>query len=274
MLTKEILMQHENKTTLVYDVPTRVFHWLFAVLFIATFLIAKTLDDESAAYPYHMMMGMTMAFAVVLRIVWGVVGTKYAKFTSFQLNPSQLLNYMKSLFTSGKRTLGHNPASSWAAIVMMSLALGSAVTGYLMIQSHANKEAFEDIHELFANGFLIVALAHIAGVVLHTLKHKDMIGLSMIHGQKQNVQGENGIQSPHAIVGLLFLVLVVGFLTMLNKNYDGNTKQLNIFGQQLQLGKTEDQERDEKRKNTLEKDEDKNQESKGENEESGDRDDD
>lgn len=238
-------MQDKNKTTLVYDLPTRLFHWSFAALFIGAFFIAKVFDDESAVYPYHMMLGMTMAFVLVLRILWGLFGSKYAKFSSFELNPTSLISYFKSIFSGGKRWLGHNPASSWAALIMMSLALGSAITGFLMSQSHANKETFEDVHELFANAFILVVIAHIAGIVLHTLRHKEMIGLSMLHGRKNTVQNEEGIKQSHPMVALVFLFLLIGFIFQLNKNYDANTKALNFFGKTIQLGEVEgDEEKD------------------------------
>lgn len=235
-------MQKNDRTTLVYDLPTRLFHWTFASLFLGAFFIAKVFDDDSAAYPYHMMLGMTMAFVVVLRIVWGIFGSRYAKFSSFALHPSRLISYMKSIFSGDERHLGHNPASSWAAIVMMLLALGSATTGFLMSQSHDNKETFEDVHELFANGFIVVVIAHVAGIILHTLRHKEMIGLSMLHGRKNKIGQEDGIKQSHPLVALVFLLLLGGFVFNLYHNYDVNTKSLNFFGKTMQLGEAEDKE--------------------------------
>lgn len=250
-------MNNSNKTTLVYDLPTRLFHWSFAALFVGAFFIAKVFDDESAVYPYHMMLGMTMAFVVVLRILWGFFGSKYAKFSSFELSPSNLISYMKNIFSGDKRWLGHNPASSWAAIVMMLLALGSATTGFLMSQGRDSKEMFEDVHELFANAFVLVVIAHIAGIVLHTLKHKEMIGLSMLHGRKNKVENAEGVNQSHPVVALVFLFLLVGFMFQLNRNYDVNTKTLNFFGKTIQLGEAEGDKEKNKDENSLGGDEDK-----------------
>lgn len=66
---------------------------------------------------------------------------------------------------------------------MIAMAAGLGLTGYLMT-SGPDKETFEDIHELLANGLFVVAVLHIAGIVLHTLRHKEVIGLSMIDGKK------------------------------------------------------------------------------------------
>ncbi len=230
-----------NKTSVqvqVYDWPVRFFHWIFAGLFVSAFFIAQTFDDDSVQYPYHMMLGFTLALVVLLRIVWGIIGTKYARFSSYELRPADLLQYMKDLLKKpGKIFIGHNPASSWAAIVMMIYALGLSASGYLMV--HGDKENFEEIHELFANLFLVSALAHVAGVVYHTIRHKDPIGLSMIHGKKNSAQPVEGIKQNHLIVGILFILLAGGFGIHLFKNFDPATQTLNVFGSSHVLGKIE-----------------------------------
>ncbi|MCB0351784.1 MAG: cytochrome b, partial [Bdellovibrionales bacterium] len=73
------------KKQLVYDLPLRIFHFLFATIFISTFLITKLVDDESIIFTYHMLAGFVLGFIVLLRIIWGAVGTKYSRFTSFAL---------------------------------------------------------------------------------------------------------------------------------------------------------------------------------------------
>ena len=167
----------------VYDLPTRLFHGIFAGLFAAAFLIVTIFDEHSAIFPYHMLLGVTLAFSVLLRIFWGFIGTRYARFSEFRFSIFELLKYFVDLFTAKtRRTPGHNPASSWAAVIMMSMALGLAVTGYLMTQTE--QESVKELHELLANGFLVLAGLHVAGIVLHTLRHRDEIGLSMLHGNK------------------------------------------------------------------------------------------
>jgi len=228
--------------TKVYDLPIRLFHWLFAGLFLGAFFIAQVIDDDSPTYTYHMLLGFLLAFVVGLRIVWGFVGSRYARFSSFSLRPSELFRYFKQL-VSGKtlRTLGHNPASSWAALIMMALALGLALTGYLMTGG-GNKETLEEVHELLANLFIVVVIAHVAGVIFHTLRHRDCIGLAMIHGKKRGMEGQRGIARSHAGVALLFLAMVGAFAFHLGKNYDANAQTLRLFGSTLQLGESEGQE--------------------------------
>ena len=227
---------------LVYDLPTRLFHWLFAGLFLTGFVIAKTVDDESAWFNYHSLAGLTLGFLVLLRVLWGFVGTKHAKFSGFALNPMELVAYFKEILSGGKRRwAGHNPASSWAGIVMMTLGLGLAITGYLMT-SGPDKETFEDVHELFANGFIVVVVLHVAGIVLHTIRHKEMIGLSMIDGKKSDISSDQTIASSRSAFGILLLGLVVAFGLNLFKNYDSQNQSLKFFGTTLQLGENEEKE--------------------------------
>ncbi len=221
---------------LVYDLPTRAFHWAFALLFCAAFAIAKTIDDDAGAFSWHMMAGLGAGFAVSLRVLWGFAGTRHARFGDFVLAPREVLGYFVGLFTGARRRwAGHNPASSWAAVMMMSLALGMGLTGWLMT-SGPGRESFEDIHELLANAFVIVVALHVAGIVLHTLRHGDGIARSMVDGRKAGVSDEAAIRSGCHAIGMVFAALVAGFLVFLWSNFDAGSRALDLFGTTLQLG--------------------------------------
>lgn len=231
---------------LVYDLPTRLFHWLFAGLYLTAFIISKTIDDDSVWFSYHALVGLILGFLVLLRILWGFLGTKHARFSGFSLKPIELINYFKGILIGEKRRwAGHNPASSWAGIVMMVMALGLAMTGYLMT-SGPNKETFEDVHELLANGLIVVAVLHVAGIILHTIRHQEMIGLSMIDGRKTDVETDQTIQSSKTIFGVLLIGLVVVYGLHLFKNYDSQTQSLQFLGTTLQLGEAEEGEETQK----------------------------
>ena len=233
---------------LIYDLPTRIFHWAFAGLFIFAFFIAKIVDDENPTFSYHMLAGLMLGGLVLLRIIWGFIGTRYARFSSFALHPKDLSQYIQGILKGDKkRWTGHNPASSWAALIMMVSALMLALSGILMTSGY--KESFEDIHELFANAFLVTVLLHIAGVLLHALRHQDGIALTMLHGKKEESQGHNEIPGHKTIAALLLIVLMGGFGSYLLKNYNTSTKQLNFFGRSLSLGENE---RENERKNERE----------------------
>ena len=230
----------------VYDLPTRIFHWAFSVLFIAAFYIAKTIDDETVLFSYHMLAGLMLAGLVCLRILWGFIGTKYARFSSFYLNPKDLMIYIKGIFTGNKtKWIGHNPASSWSTIIMLTSAAALAITGILM--TSGEKETYEDIHELLANIFLITMIVHIAGIIFHTIRHRDGIALAMVWGKKSHEEATytdsiTSLKTRTALILVLFLVLFAGYLY---KNFNPSTKELNLFYKVLILGDPVDMEESE-----------------------------
>ena len=225
--------------TKVYDVPIRVFHWLFAILFIVAFAIAKTADDDNPIFSYHMLAGLSLLFILMLRLLWGFFGTTYAKFSSFRLNPAELSEYFKNVFFhKTKKYLSHNPASSAVAVLMFSLTLGLGITGINMASGNES-EFYEEAHEIMANLFIITVIAHLAGILLHHLAHKDSLWSSMLDGKKDSIQGKTGISSTRPFTGLIFLLISLIWMSFLFSNYDANTRTLALFGSQLQLGENE-----------------------------------
>lgn len=225
--------------TRVYDLPTRCFHWLFAGSFIAAFTISNTVDDDNLAFSYHMIFGLIMVFSLLMRVLWGLIGSRHAKFTDFSLNMTELVTYLKGILSgTNLKWVGHNPASSWAALIMMILALGLGGAGILMATGVA-VEVLEEVHELLANTFLVVVILHIAGVIIHQLKHKDSIGMSMVTGYKQDLPETTESVSRHFGIGLLFLFLAAGFSAYLVQNFDSSSRILSLFGSQLQLSESE-----------------------------------
>lgn len=224
----------------VYDLPTRLFHGLFAVCFLIAFAISNTVDDDSRIFSYHMIAGLVLCFLLPWRFLWGVVGTRHARFSDLQLSPVAFVNYMKGIFSQSTHLWsGHNPASSWAAVVMLLLGLGMSASGLLMVTDNGG-EILKDIHELLANTFIIVVLMHIAGIVIHTMRHKDPIGMSMASGCKRHAP-ETGTPVPnHTLAGILFLVLMVVFASYLLMNFDATSRNLSVFGTQLHLGEVEE----------------------------------
>lgn len=223
----------------VYDLPTRLFHWLFAFFFITAFIIAKYIDDDSPLFSYHMLAGLTMAFLLVLRLIWGFVGTSYARFSSFRMNPVELIRYFKDALLVKTRTyLGHNPASSYAAVIMFGCAIGLAVSGIFMTTG-GESDFLEEVHELLANIFLISVIIHVTGIVFHHLKHRDSLWSSMLDGRKKVSVDQAGISGMKPVAGILFIILFVSWLGYLYSQYDSNTQNLNLIGTELRLSEEE-----------------------------------
>lgn len=227
------------RQVLVYDLPTRLFHWLFAGFFITAFAIANLVDDDSARFSLHMLAGLGMVFVVVLRLVWSLVGTSHARLSDLVLNPVQLVAYFKGMFSAGsRRWIGHNPASSWAALAMVGLALGLGTTGYLMATG-VESDLLEEAHELMANAFLVVVLLHIGGVVAHVLRYRDHLQTSMVSGRKPALASDQAAVRAVPVAGAAFVVLTSLFMGYLLQHYDAQARTLDLFGTTLQLGENE-----------------------------------
>lgn len=181
---------------LVWDAPTRVFHWLLALSFIGAFLTA-----ESERYrDVHVLLGYTVLGLVAFRLLWGLVGTRYARFRSFAYPPHSVLTYVKSLFTRlPQHYVGHNPAGSWAVYALLALSLLAGASGYAAYNDIGG-HGMDDVHEALANTLLALVFVHIAGVVLSSLVHRENLVGSMLNGYKFGKSGE-GIRYRHRVIG-------------------------------------------------------------------------
>lgn len=195
-----------NAKILVWDLPTRAFHWLLAASFAGAFL-----TSESERYrDIHVTLGYTMLGLVAFRLAWGLVGTRYARFASFGYGPRAVLAYVKSLFTRApQHYLGHNPAGSWAIYALLGLSALAGATGYATY-NELGGHAMEEVHEALANGLLGVVMVHIAGVLASSLLHGENLVRSMVTGYKSGVSGA-GIGHRHRIVGAALVGAVAAF---------------------------------------------------------------
>lgn len=223
---------------LIWDLPTRIFHWLLTIGFFISAAISVTADDDSPLFSAHMIVGIVLGVMVLLRIVWGFVGTKHARFTSFLFSPFSLMRYVSGALNGTEpRSIGHNAGSSYAILAMLGLVLATAVTGIMI--SNGN-EAAEELHEVASYTLMAVVAVHIVGVVWYSLRHKENITLSMLTGCKES-SAEDAIPTSRPIAGIVFL-LFVGFLTTrLFQNYDGTSGTTTVpgLGITIPLGESE-----------------------------------
>lgn len=226
---------------LVWDLPTRLFHWLFAGSFVAAFTIGQVVDDDAAAFKLHMLLGGVMAFMVVLRVLWGFVGSRHARFGAFAFGPRAIVDYLSRAFMRQDRPYaGHNPGASVAIFLMLGLALALAATGALM---SSGGELVEEAHEVLAYVFMAVVVAHVTGVVWHTVRHRENLARSMFDGRKV-ADAEQAIPSAHPVVAAGFLGLVGLWTAALVHGYDPATQRvaLPLVGVSITLGEGEEHE--------------------------------
>lgn len=193
---------------LVWDAPTRVFHWALALSFVGAFVTA----DSERLRDVHVVLGYTVFGLIAFRLIWGVVGTRYARFTSFAFGPRAVLAYLKSLLTlRPQHFLGHNPAGSIAIYALLALGLLTGLTGY----AHYNElggEWLEDLHEGLANAMLAVVFVHIAGVIVSSLLHRENLARAMVTGYKTG-EPAGAIRGARWIVAALVVASIAALWT-------------------------------------------------------------
>jgi len=131
MTNKEAEATITNKIY-VWDFLVRFFHWTLVIGFTIAYL---TGDDLELVHAY---VGYYIIGLILIRIIWGFVGSRYARFSQFITSPMQAINYIKHLFGSGssqadeKKYIGHNPAGGWMTIMLLLSILATSYSGLVV----------------------------------------------------------------------------------------------------------------------------------------------
>jgi cytochrome b len=193
----------------VWDPLVRVLHWTLVV----AFAVAFATGDEVMVL--HRWAGYTILGIVAVRLVWGVVGTRHARFTDFVRGPSAVKAYLKGLIAGRpKHYVGHNPAGGAMVLALVAGLLLTAGTGLLADRPGAAAEVFEDVHEVVANLMLALVGAHVLGVLVSSVLHRENLVRAMITGFKRapttpDASDAEVPRSSRLIGGAMALVLIV-----------------------------------------------------------------
>jgi cytochrome b len=190
----------------IWDAPVRVFHWLLVLSFAGAYLTAESEYWRLV----HVTLGYTLGGLLVFRLVWGVIGTRYARFSNFVRGPAAVLQYIQSIKTKRpEHHLGHNPAGAVAIVLLMALGLGIAATGYITYNDLGPGWVGE-LHDLLANAMVLVIIGHLVGVVTASLQHKENLARAMVTGFKKG-PADQGIRRTWTLVALAIVLAVAGF---------------------------------------------------------------
>lgn len=202
----------ENKK-LIWDIPTRVFHWGIVVALVYSWYsmeIEENLDR-------HFISGYIALGLIVFRILWGLIGSRYARFSSFTFKPAEIVRYAKSLFThSGDKYAGHNPVGALSVYALLLVILVQVGTGmfaddeyyyFAPLNKFVSPEtatSLTQFHGVNAKIILGLALLHIVAILFYYLYKKEKLVLTMITGKKPDEQDQYeaipGSRLPAAIV--------------------------------------------------------------------------
>jgi cytochrome b len=195
----------EDRTIAVWDPLVRLFHWSLVV----SFFVAYFTEDEAMAL--HVWAGYAVAGLVLLRLVWGFVGPRHARFSDFIFAPLTVWRYLFDLLQfRSARYVGHSPAGG---AMILALLLGVAATVGTGLQTYALRDNagplapfvaaaptadaaavkqhrqtthfWKEVHELMANLTLLLVFAHVGGVVLASVAHRENLARAMITGRKR-----------------------------------------------------------------------------------------
>ncbi|MBN2905494.1 MAG: cytochrome b/b6 domain-containing protein [Rhodobacteraceae bacterium] len=189
----------------VWDPLIRVFHWGLVATFAVAFLSAEELDSV------HELAGYIAAGLVAFRLIWGLIGGRYARFAQFLRGPSETVGYIGDMARGRERRhLGHNPAGAAMIVALLVTLTGTAFTGWMMadpdrvamlpdlpqIVSPAYADgpgehgeggagAVKEVHEVLANLVLVLIALHVGGVVLASVRHDENLARAMLTGHKR-----------------------------------------------------------------------------------------
>lgn len=195
-----------GREILVWDAPVRVFHWLMVASFAGAYLTA-----ESERWRLlHVTLGYTMMGLVVFRILWGLLGTRHARFASFVRGPKAVARYAGSLLRGRpEHHAGHNPAGALAIVALLVLTLAVTAAGWATY-NEIGGEWLEELHEAAANIMLAIVGIHVGAVFLSSWLHGENLVRAMISGRKRGI-AQDGIRSTWRSVAVLMLLAVFGF---------------------------------------------------------------
>lgn len=177
----EAIAPDAHRMVRVWDVVVRLFHWSLVLSFVVAWLTRHGSED------IHHLAGYAAAALVLLRVVWGVVGSHYARFAQFTRPPRTVLRYLADIATGREaRYIGHNPAGGAMILVLLAAMLGTAATGWMMTTDQFwGVDWVSELHERLADGLLVLVLLHIGGVLLASLRHGENLVRAMLTGRKR-----------------------------------------------------------------------------------------
>ena len=207
------------KRILIWDLPIRLFHWLL----VACFAVAWLTAGADRWLSVHSFFGYVMLGLIVFRLVWGVIGGHYARFSEFAYGPRAAVAHVRALL-AGKapRYVGHNPAGTQAVFGLLLLGLAVCLTGLFTqggeeghsavagVITIASGTALKEAHEVIATLMLLLVIGHVAGVAVDSWLYKENLARSMVTGIKDAPDGSAESRAFGSVAGIL-VAAVLGF---------------------------------------------------------------
>jgi cytochrome b len=213
-----------DEKRLVWDLPLRLFHWLFASSIVASYVTAKLGFDWMQ---WHFYLGYWTIGLLVFRILWGFFGPRHARFGSFIRNPSAIWLYVKNMFSpTGMRSVGHNPVGGLMVILMLLLVAVQAGTGlfttdavvwagpYNPSVSESTASFLSSLHSWNFDFIIAAVVLHVAAILFYALYKKQNLVVPMLHGHMPAVlvPEHQAISSSQLLKALVISLVASGFV--------------------------------------------------------------
>lgn len=187
------MTQQPQHTVRVWDLPLRLFHWALAACVIALVVTAKVGGN---AMEWHFRLGYAVLALLVFRILWGIVGGRWSRFTSFIYSPGRLVRYLKGL-GHAEDGIGHSPLGALSVFGLLAALVAQVTTGLLSddeiafagpltrFVSNAVVGQATSYHKEIGQ-YLVIGLVvlHLLAIVFYVAVRRQRIVRPMVHGDK------------------------------------------------------------------------------------------
>ncbi len=179
----------------VWDPLIRLFHWAL----VAGFFIAYFAGDGWENL--HVTAGYVVAGLISFRLIWGLFGSRHARFRDFVYGPRRVLGYLRKIvLLRAPRYIGHNPAGGAMIVLLLLMLLATTLSGMSLYgadawagplagllkgTSDATIHQLKEFHEFCANFTVFLVAVHVGGVVLESLLHRENLVRAMVTGRKR-----------------------------------------------------------------------------------------
>ena len=169
-----------GRTVKVWDPLVRLFHWSLAACIFGAFLVE---EGDTA----HQWLGYTALGLIAFRVLWGLVGTRHARFSDWVRGPRAVGTYLRERLSGrSQRRLGHNPAAAVMILLLMAGVAAVGMTGWMQTwDAYWGAEWLEELHEALAYGLLTLIGVHVLAAIVESLHYRENLIAAMVHGRKR-----------------------------------------------------------------------------------------
>jgi cytochrome b len=183
----------EPDSNIVWDLPTRLFHWTLVVLIALQYLSG---EFEWLPMEWHYWLGYATLALIVFRVLWGFTGSRTSRFAAFVRGPGAVTRYaIDSLRGRTADVVGHNPVGGWSVLLMLACIFVQAVSGLFASDdltetgplaarvSDATVHWMTRVHEINRYVLLMLIAIHLTAVAMHWVVRRHNLVAPMLHGR-------------------------------------------------------------------------------------------